>query len=295
MVNLGISITILSDNLAAYGLEAEHGFSLWIQVAGRNILFDTGCGSAFAHNADQLGIALDQVDDIVVSHGHYDHTGNLAGVLHNARRPVRLHLHTDALKARYSIHADPREIGMPVDSVAAVRDLPPWRLNWIQGPTKIADGVWVTGFVPRVQCDEDTGGPFFNDSEGNVIDLIDDDQSIWIETNDGLVVCLGCCHAGVINTLHHILDVTGRTSIYAVLGGLHLVHADTARIDRTAEAFRRLGVVLLLPCHCTGDSAIQRLEEQLGTVLQSGFAGQRLALGPLPGVNRQARFGVHDR
>jgi len=72
MAEPDISITILSDNHAAYGCEAEHGFALWIQVPGRNILFDTGCGPAFVHNADQLGIALNQVDDIVVSHGHYD-------------------------------------------------------------------------------------------------------------------------------------------------------------------------------------------------------------------------------
>jgi len=76
--------------------------------------------------------------------------------------------------------------------------------------------------------------------------------------------------------LHRILEITGKTSIYAVLGGLHLVHADTDRIDRTVEAFKRLGVALLMPCHCTGDAATQRLREQFGTAFRPGFAGQRL-------------------
>lgn len=275
MVDLNVSITILSDNHAAYGLEAEHGFSLWIQARGRNILFDTGSGRALAHNTDQLGIALSTVDEVVLSHGHYDHTGNLAGVLRDSRRTPRLHLHPEALKPRYSIHAHPRAVGMPTDAADAVRALPASRLNWTTGPTEISTGVWATGFVPRTELEEDTGGPFFDDTDGKIADLISDDQSIWIDTKDGLVVCLGCCHSGVINTLSRILEITGHANIHAVLGGLHLVHANQVKIDRTAEALIRFGVSLLVPCHCTGDSAVQNLRERLGTRVQPGFAGQR--------------------
>ena len=275
MVDSNVSITILSDNHAAYGLKAEHGFSLWIQAGERNILLDTGNDGALMHNADQLGIALNTVDDIVLSHGHYDHTGNLAGILQDSRRTTCLHLHPDALKVRYSIHAQPRSVGMPPDLIEAVRALPATRLNWIMEPTEIAAGVWATGWVPRTEPGEDTGGPFFDDPEGKTIDTINDDQSVWFDTENGLVVCLGCCHSGVINTLRRILDVTGQTGIYAVLGGMHLVHADVAKIDRTAEALQRLGVSLLVPCHCTGDRAIQRLEQRFGAVYQAGFSGQR--------------------
>lgn len=275
MENSDVFITLLSDNHAASGLEAEHGFSLWIQVAGRKILFDTGCGSAWVHNVDQLGISLETVDDVVLSHGHYDHTGGLAQVLRSACQS-RLYLHPDAVKTRYSIHEHPRKIGMPADSVHVVQALSAHRVNWMTEPTEVTDGVWATGCVPRITAQEDTGGPFFDDSEGTVVDFINDDQSIWIETDRGLVVCLGCCHAGVINTLSRITAVTGQSEIHAVIGGMHLVHADAARIDWTIAAFRRFGVSMLMPCHCTGDFATERINEQLGEVVQSGFAGQRL-------------------
>lgn len=272
----GVAVTILADNRAAYGLEAEHGLSLWIETAGHKILFDTGRGEAMLHNAETLGIDLGQADSIVLSHGHYDHTGNVAQALSRARR-ARLYLHQDALLSRFSIHDMPKQIGMSEAAQEAVRALSHLRRIWVSLPTELSESVMLTGPVPRLSEYEDTGGPFFLDEAGKLTDVIADDLSFWVRTRAGLVVCLGCCHAGIINTLRYAVEISGEPRILAVIGGMHLSHTSPDRLDRTVEALKAYGVSYLCPCHCTGESAMSELRQRLGTSVQPGFAGMKIS------------------
>ena len=271
----GVSVTVLSDNRAAYGLEAEHGFALWIETAGHRILFDTGRGEAILKNAEALGIDIGLADCVVLSHGHYDHTGNVSRVLERAGH-ARVYLHPDALQARYSIHDVPKPIGMPTESKAAVRALPDARRCWVTTPWALEVGVLLTGPVQRVTEYEDTGGPFFLDSEGQVADMIPDDLAIWVQTRAGLVVCLGCCHAGVINTLRYCTGLAGENRIVAVIGGMHLLHATEARLERTAAALKEYAIPYVVPCHCTGDDACAYLADHVGASVQPGYSGMRV-------------------
>ncbi len=272
----GVSVTILSDNRTAYGLEAEHGLSLWIETAGQRILFDTGRGEAMLRNAAALGIDAGRTDALVLSHGHYDHTGNVPWALEQAQSAT-VYLHPSALRSRYSIHETPKQIGMPSSSVEAVQKLPEERRRWVSSPTALSAHVWLTGGVPRETAYEDTGGPFFLDEAGMHTDGIPDDLSLWIETPAGLVVCLGCCHAGVINTLRRICDVSRDNRIIALLGGMHLLHASEARLERTAEALKEYAIRCVIPCHCTGDAACAYLAERLGSPVQPGYAGMKVS------------------
>ena len=272
----GIAVTILSDNRAAYGLETEHGLSLWIETAGHKILFDTGRGEAMLWNAEALGIDLGLADCVVLSHGHYDHTGNVSAVLGRAGH-ARLFLHPHAMQSRYSIHDVPKPIGMPKASEEAIQALPDVRRCWVSTPWALAEGVMMTGPVPRVTAYEDTGGPFFLDEAGKRADAIADDLSFWVRTRAGLVVCLGCCHAGVINTLRHAVAISGEPRILAVIGGMHLLHASQERLDRTVEALHAYGVSYLYPCHCTGEDAVSGLRRRLGASVQPGFAGMKIS------------------
>ncbi len=137
----------------------------------------------------------------------------------------------------------------------------------------LTDKVGITGPVPRLSSYEDTGGPFYLDPEGTTPDLIEDDMALWIETPEGTVVCLGCAHAGVVNTLEHICGLTGHRRLRAVIGGFHLMSAGRERLDQTVEALRRLSPALLAPCHCTGDSATAHLRAALGESVAPGKAG----------------------
>lgn len=269
-----VSLTILSDNIARPPLESEHGFAVWIATPSAKILFDTGAGPAMLRNADALGIDLSEADLIVLSHGHYDHTGNLAEALRRAPR-ARLVLHPEALRPRYSIRDTPKFIGMPQDARDAIAALPAQRLRWIAEPTAIAEGVWLTGPVPRRTDFEDVGGPFFRDDAGRTPDDIPDDLSLWIDMPDGIVACLGCCHAGVINTMNYISGMTEGRPIASVIGGMHLLHASNARYSFTAAALKEYSMRLLIPCHCTGGDACEYLAKKLGSIVHQGFAGMK--------------------
>lgn len=246
-------ITVLSDNVVREpDLLGEWGFSLWIEVGAQRILFDTGAGRVVEHNARHLQVPIESADTVVLSHGHFDHTGGLVAVLSRARRPA-VWVHPAAFQPKYSRRADgtARAIGVPGLGEESVR-MRAQSLNWTREPSPLSKAVWVSGEIPRRNDFEDTGGPFFLDEACQHPDPLIDDQALWIETANGLVVVLGCGHAGVVNTLEYVQQVTGGRRIRALLGGLHLVRANQQRMERTLEALARLDPQLIVPAHCTG-------------------------------------------
>ncbi|MBN1507781.1 MAG: MBL fold metallo-hydrolase [Sedimentisphaerales bacterium] len=281
MVNQ-LTITILVDNTPnrdAPGLVCEHGWSAWIEADGHRVLLDAGASDLVLRNAAALGVPLSEAETIVLSHGHYDHTGGLATVL-AAAPGAAVYLHPAALGEHFSNHPGkgPRAIGLPQPSAAALAGR---RVVRTEGPTEIAPGVHVTGAVPRRTDFEDVGGPFFLDAAAAQPDPIEDDQAVWIDTPRGAVVVLGCAHAGIVNTLDHVTNLTGGGRIHAVLGGTHLVSASAQRLQRTADALRRFGVKLLAPCHCTGAAAMDFLQDEFPRTFLQCTVGTRLTFGGL--------------
>jgi 7,8-dihydropterin-6-yl-methyl-4-(beta-D-ribofuranosyl)aminobenzene 5'-phosphate synthase len=125
-------------------------------------------------------------------------------------------------------------------------------------------------------------GPFYLDTEGLRVDPLEDDQALWIQTPAGLVVILGCAHAGVVNTLEYVQSLTGEPRILAVLGGFHLLKASEARLGFTADALRRLAVETLMPCHCSGENEVAFLRSHLGDRVRPLAAGGQFLLEPFP-------------
>jgi len=276
MNSASVKITILVDNRAADGLVPEHGLSMWIEAGDRKVLFDTGQGSALLPNAASLHVDLSETDAMVLSHGHFDHTGGVAHVLRTAG-PIDTYCHPGVVLPRYSIRdLAPRQIQMPGASMIAIDALSQQNLHWVQQPMRISDLIGVTGPIPRQTAFEDTGGPFYLDPGGRRADAMDDDLALWIETDRGLVVCVGCSHAGVVNTLNYILRLNPGSLIRAVVGGMHLLHASEVRLDQTISALRSLGLELLVPCHCTGEGPVERMLAAFGDHALWGHSGLRL-------------------
>ena len=258
-----VSVTVLVENSAqGHGLLAEHGLAFWIEIGPRRILFDAGQTDIVSHNAALLDIDLSSMDAMVLSHGHYDHTGGLPAIARsNTRREqgVVAYAHPRAMEDKYARNADGtgRYIGMAADSKNALHTS--FGLRKTEAPIEVDEGLMVTGPIPRVTDFEDTGGPFFTDAECLQPDDLTDDQAAFLETSAGTVVILGCAHAGIVNTLRYIAQLTPNRPIHTVMGGTHLVTANERRMTKTVEALRAIDIQRLLPLHCTGFQAAARL------------------------------------
>lgn len=272
-----VSITLLVENTArGQGIIGEHGLAWWITAGDRSLLFDTGQGMALRHNAKVLGIDLSKADAIVLSHGHYDHVGALDAVVANDCKSCPIWAHPASFEKKYSanIPGKVRCISVPLLHDAGERRLGERFRNAKDGGEPIP-GVFVSGEVNHRFLFEDTGGAFYLDPEATVPDPIADDMSIYFDTPEGLVIILGCAHAGVLNTIAHIRHQTGGRPVRVVMGGMHLELASPERMERTLKAFRDEGMQELYPCHCTGYQARIDMAVALPEVVRMCAAGSR--------------------
>jgi 7,8-dihydropterin-6-yl-methyl-4-(beta-D-ribofuranosyl)aminobenzene 5'-phosphate synthase len=270
-----VRITVLVENsVSRMGLAAEHGLSFHVQCGEHSLLFDTGQSDLALLNAETLRLPLDRVEAVVLSHGHCDHTGGLAVML-DAAPAAKIFLHPAAFGEKFSRSSgQSRFIGMSRETAQAVRRR--GRITETARWTEISAGVFATGEIPRVNNFEDTGGPFFLDAEGTKPDPLSDDQALVIDLGESLVVLLGCAHAGVVNTLEHVRQLTGGKPVRAVIGGFHLVNASQERIEQTILRLRAADLVCLAPMHCTGWPATAKLWAAFPEIIRPAGVGTSL-------------------
>jgi len=278
-------LSLVENTAGAPSLVGEHGLAMWIEIEDTHVLFDTGQGGALLPNARELAVPLERTDAIVLSHGHYDHTGGLAAALERTRKPT-LYAHPEAFEPKFA--CDPggaaRYIGIAEADKNAAREKTA-QIVATTGPTKIVPGLFATGPVPRETDYEETSGPFFLDSECRRADLMNDDQALFFDTSEGTVVLLGCAHAGVVNTLAYVQRLTGGKPIREVIGGMHLVNASEERLDRTIEAFREMDIQTLRPAHCTGARAVARIRDAFPDRYEMWQVGTRTSFADAPSLS----------
>jgi len=219
MIN-NLRVTVLVENTVRNSqLLGQHGLALWIEADNHKVLFDTGRAEALARNAARLNVPLEEADSLVLSHGHYDHTGGLELLLRLGVR-TDAYFHPAALRPKFAQVDGCKSayVGMSEAGRTALRIQSRESIETCE-PTQVAEGIYLTGEIPRRTEYEDNGGAFFLDEACTSPDPLLDDQALYIETPAGLVVVLGCAHAGVVNTLDYIADLTGKKKIHAVLGG----------------------------------------------------------------------------
>jgi 7,8-dihydropterin-6-yl-methyl-4-(beta-D-ribofuranosyl)aminobenzene 5'-phosphate synthase len=305
----GVEITTVMDNsldmlmsstpvarrfpLPQYGftrpqLRAEHGVSLLITMLDQGkretILFDTGVTPEGAlHNLAVLGIDLGTIQAIVLSHGHTDHTHGLDGFLDKlGKRRMPILLHPDAFLKRRIIYNDNSVLELPPPSL---HDLEREGIELLveRGPSFVINGkLLVTGQIERTTDFEQglKNQQAEIDGTWQPDPWVYDDQAIVINVrNKGLVVATGCGHAGVINILRQARSQTGIEQIYALLGGFHLSGAlFEPIIPQTVEALQQIKPAVVVPAHCTGWRATQRIAQAMPDAFTPNSVGTTFVL-----------------
>ncbi len=270
-----VQVSLLAENTArGAGILGEHGLCWWIESDGCGLLFDLGQGFVLEANGRKMGINWTKAETVVFSHGHYDHVrgwGKFADSLGHAR----VVLHPSALEPKFQERPDGRMVPAGDRHFAAALKASPAKVVSSREPTEVLPGIWTTGEVPRETDFEDTGGKFFCGNGGGQKDALPDDLSLFFRTEAGLVLVLGCAHAGVINILRHCMQLTGE-SVHAVAGGMHLLHASENRMRATIEALREIAPRWLAPNHCTGNVAVARLYAAFPRQVRELHAGQSM-------------------
>jgi 7,8-dihydropterin-6-yl-methyl-4-(beta-D-ribofuranosyl)aminobenzene 5'-phosphate synthase len=279
---------IKDGKIKADTLLAEHGLSLLVTVYEgedkHTILFDTGYTKVgVPHNMKQLGVDIAEIETIVISHGHMDHTGSLYAILDHMSGPVPLMVHPGAFHhPRYTRGPDGSLRQWPQTLVKS--DLEKTNAEIIESkkPMLIAGNmIMVTGEVERATGFEKGFPNALMEQNGEVVqDPIADDQSIILNLNGkGLVVITGCAHSGVVNTVQFAQKTTGIQNVHAVLGGFHLTGPFFEKIhEETIEALKNISPEVVMPMHCTGWKATQRFAQEFPSSFVLNSVGSKMTL-----------------
>ena len=255
-------ITILCENRAGNtrGITGEHGFSALIERGKEKILLDTGQGMTLKPNADALGIDLTDIPTVVLSHGHFDHTGGLPQVLSFSRK-VKIIAHPNIFDSKYAAEKTGQGekklfIGIKYKKEFLESSLGADFVFETQY-REISPGIFFSGEVPRTtEFEHPDRHLLVKKDDVYSVDPLLDDSSLLIETAKGPVIVSGCAHAGIVNVMNHFREKSGHKKFHAVLGGTHLGFMGTGdQLQQSLEAFDRFKVDLIAVSHCTGNEA----------------------------------------
>lgn len=269
----GVSNPIIDSPEVSVSLMAEHGFAalITLTVGGERhtLLFDAGLSpNGLIDNMDRLQVDPKDIEAVVLSHGHFDHTGGLAGLidrLGTANRPLLAHPRSYTHRRSAPPNVDP--LPLPPPSRSALEGAGFEVIDSVDPALLFKDALVVTGEVPRV-TDFEQGFPFFQaleDGRWEPEPHLADDQGIVINVQGrGIVVITGCGHAGIVNIVHQAQALSGQERVLAVIGGFHLSGAYFAPvIPLVVDALREIGPDMIVPAHCTGFRAEQALAAAL--------------------------------
>jgi len=284
-----LKLVVLIENSPAYDtyLEGCFGLSLWLEVWSgdtcKRVLFDVGPRSdSLIRNAERLGIDLNSVDMIMLSHGHFDHTAALAGLFDKLGRAVPVFGHTDIFRPNFVLKPEFMDYSMSGQNSRPSLEARGACLILTKSPVEAFPGLMLTGEVEHVTDFEESGGVscLTIDGEGNMVpDRLQDDMSVLVNVRGvGLIVLSGCGHAGIVNIVKQCKRLSCGPDVAGIIGGFHLLQAPIERTDQTIEAFRELAprLSVVAPMHCTGLRPSARMAEAYGEAFRELHAGDKV-------------------
>lgn len=263
-----LKITILSTMLADEGI-GEWGFAALVEADGHKILYDTGeRPNTVLENARELHVDLSDVQDVILSHHHWDHTTGLMTLRRELSRTnpaalSRAHVSPGIFLSRHG-GTDETERN-PMIAMKKEFEATGGTFVMHDKPEEMFRGVWLTGPVPRAYP-EKNWTPGLKIAKGGdwVEDNLPEDQALIFNTPRGLVMLSGCGHAGIVNILKYAREIVRPAPVQAAIGGFHLFAATDEQLDWTAEKLREFQTTQILGAHCTGIETVYKLRQRLG-------------------------------
>ncbi len=272
-------ITVICENSVylPFPFIAEHGLAILIEGDGVT-LFDTGQGKGLINNLELLGKNPETIDQVLISHGHYDHTGGLLSLLQSRKKETPIYAHPDAFIEKIALLSDgPKpssiEIGFPEN-----------RKTYEENGAVFheADGLVPvtksTSFITNIKREPDWQGwdtrLMRQDGDDLIPDPFIDDGSLLLDTESGPVVLLGCAHAGVVEILDDLAERKGIDRFHAVIGGSHLASAPEEYFEKAIKALKKYQLKVIALSHCTGFEAACRVRNIFPDEFSTASIGQ---------------------
>lgn len=282
-----MKVTVIVDNMGSQtipDLLGEHGLSLLIETDNTKILFDTGASDLFARNAKALGIDLETIDALVLSHGHYDHGGGLVTFL-NTNKHAKVYMGPGALDTHIAklFGILSKDIGLNRKTLEPFRD----RLISVEKETEVAKGAFV---LPQIEMlsrtPKDMSMFYRKTSAGLIKDDFSHEVLLVIQDTKGISVLTGCSHKGILNVVSASEAQFPHAVIKAIIGGLHMMNPATKRLSESKEVIGSIGSTLhnndrilkLYAGHCTGEAAFSLLRDAMGNKLQPILVGKQIVV-----------------
>lgn len=273
-----MKIQVLMENTAEGALCREHGLSLFLEVEGRKLLFDTGKSGRFLENADRMGVDVSAADLVVLSHGHYDHGGGLPEFL-NRNQTAKVYVQETAFGSYYASRSDGT-----YEYIGILPELgESSRLVRLSGDFEIEKGLRLFRSM--------TGERFTSGSNQVLLikagsgyrrDFFEHEQNLLIEKEGKKVLVSGCAHRGIVNILDRAMELAGGP-MDVVIGGFHLSNPGEGGTEPTETVngiadYLRSFPTRYYTCHCTGLPAFQMLKDRMGAQISYASAGNLLEI-----------------
>lgn len=247
--------TLMENNSANPQFRTEHGLSLYLTDGSFSLLLDTGASSAFLENANKLNVDLKNLDILVLSHGHYDHTGGVKPLLESGCLPLKTYFGQNFFAHRY--HREPGRL-RPISARVSEEYLFDKRLAFFvlePGMLQINDKIYLLCGIPsKNEIEKSNSNLICKHGQDYIVDDFNEETIVVVRGDHGLAVLSGCSHKGVINTCMWASEVF-KEPVRTFIGGTHLVDADEERMRITMERLKDIGVQRLGACHCNGEKA----------------------------------------
>jgi len=271
-----MKLTVVVDNCVPINTVdpflGEHGSSLLIETGKEKILVDTGQSSAVIHNLSLLGVHPQDLDAVVLSHGHFDHVGGLVYILKHRKTKIPVYAHPDIFTCRYSAsRGKKRYVGIPQTKEELTLLGADWHFS--SEPREIYPNLWFSGNIPRT-AEFETGDINLKiaDAAGcECQDLLQDDISLFYSNGNGLVVIGGCTHSGLVNTVRYGLQITKQEQLVGWFGGTHLGPVSSEQQNKTLAFLEEQSPGFIAASHCTGFAMMSELSQRFGNKFVPAF------------------------